>query len=76
MRDETLEDMNSEGIKQDIEGINEGINEGTKAGKYECENGKLVMPLTMQIHHAVADSFHTARFFKDVEDEINKIIRL
>jgi chloramphenicol O-acetyltransferase type A len=39
-------------------------------GKYENQNGKLMMPLTMQIHHAVADGYHTTRFFKDVEEEI------
>lgn len=39
-------------------------------GKYEWENGKLVMPLTMNIHHAVADGFHLSRFFNEVQDLI------
>jgi len=36
-------------------------------GKYEEENGKLVMPLTLNIHHAVADGFHMSRFFAEVQ---------
>lgn len=40
-------------------------------GKYEEEHGKLVMPLTMNIHHAVADGFHLSRFFKEVQRRID-----
>ena len=40
-------------------------------GKYEQENGKLMMPLTMNIHHAVADGFHLSRFFNEVQELIN-----
>ena len=36
-------------------------------GKYEAEGDALVMPLTMAIHHAVADGFHLSRFFQDVQ---------
>lgn len=36
-------------------------------GKYEAKCGKLVMPLTMNIHHAVADGFHLSRFFNEVQ---------
>lgn len=39
-------------------------------GKYENKDGKLLMPLTMQIHHAVADGFHVARFFSDIQHEM------
>lgn len=39
-------------------------------GKYEQENGKLMMPLTMNIHHAVADGFHLSRFFNEVQELI------
>ena len=37
-------------------------------GKYEAEGDKLVMPLTMNIHHAVADGFHLSRFFTEVQE--------
>lgn len=42
-------------------------------GKYEQENGRLIMPLTMNIHHAVADGFHLSRFFNEVQDLINTL---
>lgn len=42
-------------------------------GKYEEENGRLVMPLSMNIHHAVADGFHLSRFFNEVQEEINSL---
>jgi len=36
-------------------------------GKYEAVDGRLKMPLTMNIHHAVADGFHLSRFFNEVQ---------
>lgn len=42
-------------------------------GKYEKVHGKLKMPLTMNIHHAVADGFHVARFFREVQECINEL---
>lgn len=42
-------------------------------GKYEEECKGTIMPLTMNIHHAVADGFHLSRFFAEVQEEINKL---
>lgn len=42
-------------------------------GKYEAENSKIILPLTMNIHHAVADGFHISRFFNEVQELINSI---
>ena len=42
-------------------------------GKYEREGGRLRMPLTMNIHHAVADGFHLSRFFKEVQELIDSL---
>lgn len=42
-------------------------------GKYENEAGKYRMPVTMNIHHAVADGFHLARFFNELQAMINSI---
>ncbi len=42
-------------------------------GKYGLENGKLMMPLTMNINHAVADGFHLSRFFNEVQELINNL---
>ena len=40
-------------------------------GKYEAQNGNALMPLTMNIHHAVADGFHLSRFFNEVQELID-----
>lgn len=40
-------------------------------GKYEVQNGNALMPLTMNIHHAVADGFHLSRFFNEVQEIID-----
>ena len=42
-------------------------------GKYEAEGDRLVLPLTMNIHHAVADGFHLSRFFTDVQKLIDAL---
>lgn len=42
-------------------------------GKYTPENSRLVMPLTMNIHHAVADGFHLSRFFNEVQALIDTL---
>ena len=42
-------------------------------GKYEAENNKIILPLTMNIHHAVANGFHISRFFNEVQKLINDI---
>lgn len=42
-------------------------------GKYETESNKALMPLTMNIHHAVADGFHVSRFFNEVQELINSL---
>ncbi len=39
-------------------------------GRYQDFNGKVTMPLTMQIHHAVADGFHISRFYEDIRAEV------
>lgn len=42
-------------------------------GKYEESGGKLLMPLTMNIHHAVADGFHLSRFFNEIQELIDSL---
>lgn len=42
-------------------------------GKFENINGRLIMPVTMNIHHAVADGFHISRFFNEVQELINEL---
>lgn len=37
-------------------------------GKYFFENDKTLMPLSIQIHHAVCDGFHVARFVNELQE--------
>ena len=42
-------------------------------GKYEEEQGRWSMPLTMNLHHAVADGFHLCRFFQETQELIDTL---
>lgn len=42
-------------------------------GRFETENGKTVLPLSVNIHHAVADGWHLSRFFSDVQEIISAL---
>lgn len=42
-------------------------------GKYEPENGKMMMPVTMLFHHACGDGFHLSRFFKELQETIDSL---
>lgn len=37
-------------------------------GKYFSENGKTLLPLSIQVHHAVCDGFHVARFVNELQE--------
>ena len=43
-------------------------------GKYIKKDNRLIMPLSIQIHHAVADGYHIARFYSDIEKEMAKLV--
>ena len=42
-------------------------------GKYYEENKKYLIPLSIQVHHAVCDGFHTCRFINELQELINKL---
>lgn len=43
-------------------------------GKYtKNRDGRMTMPLSLNIHHAAADGYHLSRFFSDVEDWMKQI---
>ena len=44
-------------------------------GKYREENGKLMMPVTVRLNHAVADGFLVANVFRLLEKEIESFCR-
>jgi chloramphenicol O-acetyltransferase type A len=42
-------------------------------GRYKEENGRLVMPVTVRLNHAIADGYLVAKVFLLLEEEIKKI---
>lgn len=42
-------------------------------GKFDNEGGRSVMPMTMNIHYAVADGYHLSRFFTEVQMMIDTL---
>ena len=39
-----------------------------KFGKYEARGEKIVIPVSVSVHHAVADGFHTCRLINDMQE--------
>lgn len=37
-------------------------------GKYRKKNDKIIIPLSIQVHHAVCDGFHAGRFFNELQE--------
>jgi chloramphenicol O-acetyltransferase type A len=44
-------------------------------GKYREENGKLVMPVSVRLNHAIADGYLVAKVFCLLEQEINLFVK-
>ena len=40
-------------------------------GRYYWENGQVMLPLAVQVHHAVCDGFHVCRFVNELQELIN-----
>ncbi|PGE60240.1 type A chloramphenicol O-acetyltransferase [Bacillus wiedmannii] len=36
-------------------------------GKYFSEENKVMLPVSLQVHHSVCDGYHTSRFIEDVQ---------
>ena len=43
-------------------------------GKYREENGRLMLPLTVRMNHAIADGYLVAKVYKLLEEEIKKFV--
>ena len=43
-------------------------------GKYREENGRLMMPVTVRLNHAIADGYLLAYVFRTLEKEINAFV--
>ena len=37
-------------------------------GKYHTQDGKVFLPLAIQVHHSVCDGFHIARLFNELQE--------
>lgn len=42
-------------------------------GKYFEQNGKTWLPVSIQVHHAVCDGFHLARFVSELQESMNSL---
>ena len=40
-------------------------------GRYYEENGRIMIPLAIQVHHSVCDGFHICRFVNELQELIN-----
>lgn len=40
-------------------------------GKYFANGNKIMLPLAIQVHHAVCDGFHLARFINELQNYLN-----
>lgn len=44
-------------------------------GKYFKQNSRYLIPLSIQVHHAVCDGFHVSRFINEIQQMCNNIKR-
>lgn len=42
-------------------------------GKYEREGDRTILPVSLNIHHAVADGFHLSRFFLELQELLDAL---
>ncbi len=43
-------------------------------GKYSESYGKMLLPISITLHHAVADGYHASRFISEIEDACHNFI--
>ncbi len=43
-------------------------------GKYYEENGKILLPFCIYVHHGLCDGLHVARFFEEIQKNIGEFI--
>ena len=41
-------------------------------GKFYEENGKILLPFSVQIHHGACDGFHVCRFLNELQEVLNR----
>ena len=45
-------------------------------GKYVKENNKVLMPLSLQVHHGLVDGLHLGQFYEQIQDNMDNITSL
>lgn len=45
-------------------------------GRFKEDNGKIVMPLAVQVHHGLADGYHLGMFFNRMQELVNDPVNL
>lgn len=40
-------------------------------GKFKKENGRILLPFSIQVHHGLMDGLHAGRFFQDLEEYLH-----
>ena len=40
-------------------------------GKFYEQSNRILLPLAVQVHHAVCDGFHTSRFINELQELVN-----
>ena len=43
-----------------------------ETGKFKSSGGKILMPFSIMVHHAVADGYNVAHFLDELQEEINR----
>jgi chloramphenicol O-acetyltransferase type A len=41
-------------------------------GRYKEQNGKILMPLSVQAHHAVVDGLHVGRYYQQIQELLDQ----
>ena len=41
-------------------------------GKFEMINGRCILPLAIQVHHAICDGFHLSRFVNELQEKVEQ----
>ncbi len=44
-------------------------------GKYFEQGSKIWLPIAIQVHHAICDGFHTARFINELQEAMNNLFQ-
>lgn len=60
------------GHKEPVSGRKESVPK-LAFGKFLEKEGKLMMPVSITVHHALVDGYHVGEFFKYYQEELDKI---